>query len=305
MPSPPRSGARRSKRQPRKNHMTLCSEQIVMPLDTVHEVEGKLRAAGVPSPRVDAEFLVADVLGLARSELYSSGRPVSVFEAEQLRELVQRRLRREPLAYILGEWGFRRLLLKVDDRALIPRPETEVVAERCLAFLGDLPEPRVLDVGVGSGAIALAIADEHGGAQVVAVDSSEGALALARENQLRAGVNGRVRLVRGDLLSGVEGPFDLVVSNPPYVSPEEYETLQPEIRLYEPYEAVVGVGVGAKVAAEARGLLRSDGRLVLECGDGQATELSAAVRSLGYADVVETQDLAGRDRVVEGSWLRS
>jgi release factor glutamine methyltransferase len=305
MPSPPRSGARRSKRQPRKNHMTLCSEQIVMPLDTVHEVEGKLRAAGVPSPRVDAEFLVADVLGLARSDLYSSGRPVSVFEAEQLRELVQRRLRREPLAYILGEWGFRRLLLKVDDRALIPRPETEVVAERCLAFLGDLPEPRVLDVGVGSGAIALAIADEHGGAQVVAVDSSEGALALARENQLRAGVNGRVRLVRGDLLSGVEGPFDLVVSNPPYVSPEEYETLQPEIRLYEPYEAVVGVGVGAKVAAEARGLLRSDGRLVLECGDGQATELSAAVRSLGYADVVETQDLAGRDRVVEGSWLRS
>jgi release factor glutamine methyltransferase len=285
--------------------MTLCSEQVVMPLEAVHMVEDQLRAAGVPSPRVDAEILVADVLGLARSELYSSGRPVSAFEAERLRELVRRRVRREPLAYILGEWGFRRLVLKVDDRALIPRPETEVVVERCLAFLGDLVEPRVLDVGVGSGAIALAIADEHRGAHVTAVDSSEHALSLAQENKARAGVNGRVRLVHGDLLSGVEGPFDLVVSNPPYVAPEEYETLQPEIRLYEPYEAVVGIDVGAKVASEARNLLRPDGRLVLECGDGQAAGLAEALRSLGYAGVLQTQDLAGRDRVVEGTWSGS
>jgi release factor glutamine methyltransferase len=282
--------------------MTVCSEQVVMPLDAVHEVEGELRAAEVPSPRVDAEILVADVLGLARSELYSSGRPVTAFEAERLRELVQRRLRREPLAYILGEWGFRRLLLKVDDRALVPRPETEVVVERCLAFLAELAEPRVLDVGVGSGAIALAIADEHPGAQVVAIDSSKRALSLAGENMERASVNGRVRLVDGDLLSGVEGPFDLVVSNPPYVAPEEYDSLQPEIRLYEPYEAVVGVGVGATVAAEARNLLRAGGRMVLECGDGQSAELAETLRALGYADIVETPDLAGRERVVEGSW---
>jgi release factor glutamine methyltransferase len=192
--------------------------------------------------------------------------------------------------------------LKVDDRALIPRPETEVVVERCLAFLGELAEPRVLDIGVGSGAIALAIADEHERAHVVAVDSSEQALSLARENQARAGVNGRVRLVQGDLLSDVDGAFDLVVSNPPYVTPEEYETLQPEIRLYEPYEAVVGVGVGTQVAAEARALLRPGGRLVLECGDGQAAELAEALRRLGYTEVVETKDLAGRDRVVEGTW---
>ena len=273
-----------------------------MPLDAVHEVEGELQAAGVPSPRVDAEILVADVLGLARSGLYSSGRPVTAFEADRLRELVQRRLRREPLAYILGEWGFRRLLLKVDDRALVPRPETEVVVERCFAFLAELAEPRVLDVGVGSGAIALAIAEEHPGAQVVAVDSSKRALSLAGENMERASVNGRVRLVEGDLLSGVEGPFDLVVSNPPYVAPEEYDSLQPEIRLYEPYEAVVGVGVGATVAAEARNLLRAGGRMVLECGDGQSAELAGTLGALGYADIVETPDLAGRERVVEGSW---
>jgi release factor glutamine methyltransferase len=285
--------------------MTVCSERIEMPLDAVHEVELELRAAGVPSPRVDAEILVADVLGIARSELYSSHSPVTSYERGRLEELVWRRIRREPLAYILGEWGFRRLLLKVDDRALIPRPETEVVVERCLAFLGDFVEPRVLDVGVGSGAIALAIADEHLGARVTAVDSSEQALSLAQENKARAGVNGRVRLVQGDLLAGIEGPFDLVESNPPYVTPEEYETLQPEIRLYEPYEAVVGVDVGASVAAEARNLLRPGGRLVLECGDGQAARLAAALSSLGYTDVVETPDLAGRDRVVEGTWSGS
>ena len=284
--------------------MTVCSERIEMPLDAVHEVELELRAAGVPSPRVDAEILVADVLGIARSELYSSTSPVTAYERERLDELVRRRTRREPLAYILGEWGFRRLLLTVDDRALIPRPETEVVVERCLAFLEDFVQPRVLDVGVGSGAIALAIADEHEGAEVVAVDSSERALSLARENKERAGVNGRVSLVLGDLLSEVEGPFDLVVSNPPYVTPEEYDTLQPEIRLYEPYEAVVGVDVGAKVAASARALLRPRGRLVLECGDGQAAGLAEALADLGYEDVVESRDLAGRDRVVEGTWPR-
>ena len=284
--------------------MTVCSELVVMPLDSVHEVERELRAAGVPSPRVDAEILVAEVLGLSRSQLYASRRPVSGFEESRLRALVGRRVKREPLAYILGEWGFRRLDLKVDERALIPRPETEVVVEHCLEFLKGLLRPRVLDVGVGSGAIALAIADEHLGASIVAVDSSPEALTLAEENKARAGVNGRVRLVRTDLLAGVEGPFDLVVSNPPYVTPEEYRSLQPEIRLYEPYEAIVGVGVGESVAEQARGFLGPGGKLVLECGDGQATRLAGALRALGYVDVVETPDLAGRDRVVEGTWPR-
>jgi release factor glutamine methyltransferase len=282
--------------------MTVCSEQIVMPLDAVHEAERDLRAAGVPSPRVDAEFLVGDVLGLTRSELYSSDRLVSGLESRRLREMIQRRVAREPLAYILGEWGFRRLDLKVDDRVLIPRPETEVVVERCLEFLRDLPRPRVLDVGVGSGAIALAIADEHLGASVVAVDSSAAALELAGENLARAPANGRVRLVQCDLLTGVDGPFDLVVSNPPYVSPEEYEALQPEIRLYEPYAAVVGVRVGESVARQARRNLRPGGKLVLECGDEQAAGLAAALHGLGYVDVGVTRDLADRDRVVEGTW---
>ena len=191
-------------------------------------------------------------------------------------------------------------MLAVDARALVPRPETEVLVERCLAHLRGLEAPRVLDVGTGSGAIALAIADEHAAARVVAVDSSEAALALARENLARSGLDARVELRRADLLDGVAGPFDLVVSNPPYVPASEYDTLQPEIRLYEPYEAVVGDRVWERVARQARDVLAAGGHLVLECGDGQAAEVAEGLAALGYEGVLCTPDLAGRDRVVEG-----
>jgi release factor glutamine methyltransferase len=175
-----------------------------------------------------------------------------------------------------------------------------VVVERCLTLVSGIEEPRVLDVGVGSGAIALAIADEHPGARVLGVDSSEGALALAGENRDRAGVNGRVELVRGDLLAGVSGPFELVVSNPPYVDPAEWEALQPEIRLYEPKDALVGSGVARTIARASRPLLAPGGWLVLEVGDGQAGPLARSLGELGYDDVTITRDLAGRERVVEG-----
>jgi release factor glutamine methyltransferase len=270
------------------------------PLEAVRDVAGELAGAGVPSPRVDAEFLVAHVAGLSRTELYSTDRELSGEELRRLRFAQERRRLREPLAYILGEWGFRRLLLAVDRRALIPRPETEVLVERCLGYLRGLSAPRVLDVGVGSGAVALAIAAEHPGASVTGVDSSESALALARENHAATGLDGRVELVHGNLLEGFAGPFDLVVSNPPYVSAAEYETLQPEIGLYEPYEALVGDGVGEALAASAPSVLRPGGWLVLECGDGQAADLAATLRDIGYEDVVATPDLAARDRVVEG-----
>ncbi|MGH2996841.1 MAG: peptide chain release factor N(5)-glutamine methyltransferase [Gaiellaceae bacterium] len=270
------------------------------PLDAVHEIARGLEEAGVPSPRVDAEHLVAHVLELTRTELYSGDGELTEDQVRRLRAVGERRREREPLAYILGEWGFRRLTLLLDGRVLIPRPETEVVVERCLAHLEDVAEPRVLDVGAGSGAIALAIADEHSGARVLAVDRSDGAVAVARENLERTGLGERVEFARGELLRGLSGPFDLVVSNPPYVRPEEYETLQPEIRLYEPYEAVVGVGVAETIAGDARAVLQPGGWLVLECGDGQAESLAAELRALGYADVLVTPDLAGRHRVVEG-----
>jgi release factor glutamine methyltransferase len=269
--------------------------------DALAEAASRLTAAAVDTPSVDAEWLLAQVLGCRRTELQlERSRELSSDEQRIFAALVERRERREPLAYVLGEWGFRGLTLLVDARVLVPRPETEVVVERCLELIDPIAEPRVLDIGVGSGAIALAIAAEHSGARVLGIDSSEAALDLAEQNRARAGVDGRVRLVHGDLLAGQHGPFDLVVSNPPYVRAEEWERLQPEIRLYEPRAALVGSDVAETIARDAQPTLGRGGWLVLEAGDGQAQALAESLRGLGYEDVAITRDLAGRERVVEG-----
>ena len=263
-----------------------------------------LARRGVPSPRVDAEHLVAKALGLTRLDLYLQyDRPLTDLETAACRELVRRRGTREPLAYILGEWGFRRLVLAVDRRALIPRPETEVVVERCLALLGAREAPRVLDVGTGTGAIALAIADECPDARVTAIDVSPEAISLAAENAARTGLEPRVSFLVHDLSRGLPGePYDLVVSNPPYVQPEELADLQPEVRDWEPEQALVGRGMTEAVAVGARHVLESGGALVLEVADGTAGVVSALLEDHGYVEIQATPDLAGRDRVVEGRW---
>jgi release factor glutamine methyltransferase len=217
----------------------------------------------------------------------------SVDEA-RLRPLVERRVHREPLAYVLGEWGFRRLVLRIDRRALVPRPETEIVVERCLALLEPLSAPRVLDVGVGSGAIALAIADEAPHAQVTGVDTSPEALALARENAERLGL--AVELREGGFEAAAEG-WDLVVANPPYVGPDEIAQLEPEVRDWEPRGALVGEGLHEQLARTAR-----TAWLVLEVAPAQARTVAAELERLGYTDVRVTRDLAARERVVEARW---
>jgi release factor glutamine methyltransferase len=251
--------------------------------------------------RLDAELLLAHTLGRHRIELYTDfDRPLSTAELDAYREAVARRARHEPVAYILGEWGFRRLTLNVDRRALIPRPETEIVVERALLHLRGLDTSAVLDVGTGTGAIALAIADEQPGARVTAIDVSADALALARENVERTGL--AVDLLEHDVAdAGLPGgPYDLVVSNPPYVERSDLETLMPDVRDYEPHVALVGDRMPEVVARAAVDVLRPGGHLVLEVGDGQATAAAATLAGLGYADVVTTPDLTGRDRVVEG-----
>ena len=250
--------------------------------------EQRLAAAGVATPLVDAEWLVAHVLGVSRTEI----RRHDELDAGTLEPLVARRERREPLAYVLGEWGFRRLNLKTDGRALVPRPETETVVERALALIRERREPRVLDVGVGGGAIALAIADEHPGARVTGVDTSPEALALARENAGRLGLPVELRL--GGLDAAADG-WDLVVANPPYVHPSEWDMLQPEIREWEPRAAFVGEGVHEELvrAADTHGL-------VVEVGDGQAETVAVAFAECGYGDIRITPDVSGRERVVEG-----
>jgi release factor glutamine methyltransferase len=265
----------------------------------------RLAEAGIESARLEAELLLARACDdCARALLYAeldrelTPEQVAAFEAN-----IARREQREPLAYVLGEWGFRRLTLKTDRRALIPRPETEVVVERALEHIREQPAPDVLDVGTGTGAIALAIADEHDGARVTAVDVSPGAIALARENRELTGVNGRVELVEHDLTSGLgESQFDLVVSNPPYVEPEELATLQPEVRDWEPHVALVGEGATEAVARAATEALRPGGWLVLETAASAGERIRSLLNDLGYEGVRITPDLAGRDRVVEGRW---
>jgi release factor glutamine methyltransferase len=254
--------------------------------DALRAAEQRFAAAGIDTPRVDAELLVAHVAGTTRSGLYAQ------LDREldgELEPLLRRRESREPLAYVLGEWGFRRLVLQVDERALVPRPETEIVVERCLALLAESDSPRVLDIGVGSGAIALALKDERPDASVTGVDASRDALSLAAENAERLGLD--VELREGSLDAARER-WDLVVSNPPYV--DSLDGLQPELR-YEPEQALIGSGMHQAIAAAAETRF-----LVLEVGAGQADDIAHALRTAGYEDVRITPDLAGIDRVVEG-----
>jgi release factor glutamine methyltransferase len=267
--------------------------------EALRDAEARLTEAGVETPRVDAEILLAHVLRTTRSAVHADRRrELGEAEGAELDRLLARREKREPLAYVLGEWGFRRLTLAVDPRVLVPRPETEIVVERALARVASLEAPRVLDVGTGSGAIALALADEHPGARVTALDSSPDALVLARENAARTGLE--IELVDGDLFAGLpDDPWDLVVSNPPYVLPSEIDSLEPEVRDWEPREALVGEGATEAIAEHARAVLRSGGALVLEVAAGDAERVSALLGRLGYVDVTVTKDLFGRDRVVE------
>jgi release factor glutamine methyltransferase len=261
----------------------------------------ELARAGCPSPEVDAEWLLAHVLGVTRTELHADGRTeLGPDEEKRFHELVARRARREPLAYVLGEWGFRGLTLRVDPRVLVPRPETEAVVERCLELLAAVGEPRVLDVGVGSGAISLALAAEHPGARVVATDNSEAALAVAEENRARTGFGDRVELVHGELFAGLVGPFDLIVSNPPYVEPHEFAELEPEVAEHEPRRALLASGVTEEIAEGALDLLVPGGALVLETGDDRARRVAELLRELGYEEVSIGNDLGGRERVVDG-----
>ena len=259
----------------------------------VERAAALLAEHGIETARADAEWIVAHVLGVNRSELVALNEDV---DDRGVWPLVERRTAREPLAYVLGEWGFRRLMLRCDARALVPRPETEVVVERCLELLRGVELPRVLDVGTGTGAIALALAGELEGADVVATDASSEALELARENARLTGLS--VELVHQDLRHGLPpGPFDLVVSNPPYVLPEEGDSLEPEVRDWEPREALVDDGQTEALALHALDVLRPGAPLVLEIHAERAQQVSEMLVARGY-EVRISSDLTGRDRVV-------
>lgn len=270
--------------------------------DALQSAATAIGAAGCETPRLDAEVLLAHVLGVDRARLLSD-RELSVAgpAVRAFQDAVRRRaFEREPVAYITGVRGFRALELGVDRRALIPRPETELLVEVGLA----LPVgARVLDVGTGSGAVALALAHERADLEVSASDVDADALALARANGERLGL--AVRWLRADLLEGIDGEFDAVLSNPPYVAESERAALAPEIVRHEPARALFAGADGLDAIRALLAQLRAPQwctvRLVaLEVGAGQADAVAELMRSTNFPAVRTERDLAGIERVVVG-----
>jgi len=261
-----------------------------------------IAAAGCETPRLDAEVLLAHVLGVSRARLLSDrelcveGAAVRAFQDAVRRRAVQR----EPVAYITGSRGFRRLELAVDHRALIPRPETELLVEVALEALA--PSARVLDLCTGSGAVALALKDERPDLHVSGSDLSVEALALARANGEHLGLE--VRWLQGDLLDGIPDEFDAVIANPPYVADAERSSLAPEILRHEPAGALFA---GADGLAVIEALLRQLGErelvamVALEVGAGQAETVAGLMRKAGFEKVECRRDLSGIERVVMGA----
>ena len=298
--------------------------------DALRSATQWLRASGSRSPRLDAELLLATALGVDRAELFRTPeRVLTGVEERRFDGYLVRRQAREPVAYIRGRRAFRALELEVTPAVLIPRPETETLVDVALEALAAVPasagrqaqaapgagpggaaapghyEPLALDVGTGSGCIALALAAENPFVRLVAVDVSEAAVEVARRNAARLGLGGRVDVRHGDLLADLpaRARFDLIVSNPPYIPEAEYRTLEPNVRDYEPRLALHGGEDGLDVyrrlipAAAAR--LRPGGVLAVEVGAGQAAAVRALFAAAGaFETALERADLAGIPRVV-------
>jgi len=258
-----------------------------------------LAERGSPSPRLDADLLLGHALGIDRLGVYTEhDRPLTPAELAAARDLVRRRARREPMAYILGRRAFRRLDLEVSPDVLVPRPETETLVEWALEAAP--PGAAVLDWGTGSGAIAVALATERPDLRVTAVDASAAAVAVARRNAEAAAA--AVETLVSDGFGALAGRrFDLVAANPPYLSDAELAAAPPELR-FEPPGALAagprGDEVILRIISEAPGYLTAGATLLCEVGDGQAAGVAGTLRGAGYADVGTRRDLAGVERVV-------
>ncbi|ABL65891.1 peptide chain release factor N(5)-glutamine methyltransferase [Chlorobium phaeobacteroides] len=270
----------------------------------------------VDEARISAELLLASVLGLDRLGLYlNHNRPVYPGELEAFRALCRQRLEGKPVQYITGEQFFYGLPFFVDKRVLIPRPETELLVEHALEFLGhvsaaDVSEAalHLLDIGTGSGCIAVTLASRLPCLMVTAIDISTEALVVARNNAERHGVADRIRFLHADLFSlpderGLSAPFDVIVSNPPYIAEDEWAGLQPEVRLFEPQLALTtrdGIECYHAVAEVAPSLLKSGGMLCFESHADAALKVAGIMERWGFSSVAVMKDYSGLDRVVSG-----
>lgn len=289
--------------------MATTTDALAVPA-ALREATAALAGRGIGEARLEAETLLAHLLKTDRlGLLLAPERALTAPEREALADAVARRGGGEPLQHILGSQPFRGLDLAVGPDVLIPRPETEEVVDAALAALDDFPAgtaARALDLGTGSGCIALALARERPGLAVTAVDASEAALRVARDNARRNRLTNQVRLLAGDLYDGlsptreISRGFHLIVSNPPYLTPAEWEQAPPEVRA-EPRRALVGGADGLafyrRIFAEAGGWLAPGGAVVVEIGWTQGNAVAGIARAAGFAGII-TKDLAGRERIV-------
>ena len=272
--------------------------------------ERVLELAGCDTPRGDTQWIAAHTLGMSRAGIFvDADRPFPEEKRDLFELLIARRAGREPLGYVVGTVKFRGLELEIGPGVLVPRPETEVTAGRAIERARARGRATVVDVGAGSGAIALAVAAEVPSARVFATEPSAAARAWALRNLARTGL--RATLLPGEMLDPLHpalgGAVDVIVSNPPYVPDEEWSSLPPEVREHEPREAICGgpdgLDVLMRLLEEAPRWLAIGGWFVVELDEQQTTKVAKLLSVVGYVDVEIVEDLAGRQRIVEGRWL--
>ncbi len=288
--------------------MRAVSEMTALAL--LREGAGVLAVAGLDTARQDAEWLLASILGIERFALYlDPAREVAAVERARYRDLIERRVAREPLQYLLGWEDFHGLRIVVSPDVLVPRPETEGLVEWALQVLRGLPTPVAADIGTGSGAIACALARSLPDLEVLAVEQAPGALAVASQNVRRLGLAGRVRLLAGDLfapLGSLSAALDLVVANPPYLPSALISSLPREVSHFEPRPALDGgpdgMAVLRRLIAGAPAVLKPGARLLMEIGEEQAGPLASLMAAEGFSGIEARRDLNGVERFIGGRW---
>jgi release factor glutamine methyltransferase len=273
-------------------------------LEAIQKSADFLGKKGIESPRLQVELLLAHLLKMPRMKLYLNfERALSPAETDALREFVKRRAAREPLQHIVGSTSFCGFEIAVNRHALVPRPETELLAEEGWKFLGE-NKTAALDFGTGTGCISIALAAKCPNAKIVALDISTEAIALAKENAAKNNVTERIDFLQGDVFSALPEnlQFDLIISNPPYIPSAEIGTLQPEVRDFDPRAALDGGADGLdfyrKLAAEAKSFLKSDGKIMLEFGDGQAEAIRQIFESEKWIVEAVKEDYSQRARIL-------
>jgi len=277
---------------------------------TIREIlnwtRGYFKEAGIPQPRLEAEILLAHTLNVDRLHLYlSPDKPLSPDERTRYRTVIKARRTGIPLQHLIGEVNFFGLRFKVSRDVLIPRPETEELLERTLKLAPRDREIRCLDLGTGAGVLAVSLARYLPRAEVTAVDISPEAIELAEKNAQLNGVEGKISFIEGDWFARIDGEYDLIVSNPPYVPSAELERLAKEVRDHEPRRALDGGADGLReitaIVTGARDHLRSGGSLLLEIADGQGSEVERMMKGLGFDPRIEP-DLSGKERFAVARW---